>query len=139
MFIDKFNSLGDEVLGIFPNVNIIGNQDKVSKLGGFEVYVRGLGPMSKRDESGKYYIYKKSKAFKENEVIIDKLIILVMFYGSSMDVARTQRQYKLKNKHLLPKKHPKMHQHPCIMPETAIPKQTIQKNLVRYSLYIYID
>jgi hypothetical protein len=42
-YIDEFNSLGDGILAIFPKVQIVGNYDKPSMLGDFEVYVRSLG------------------------------------------------------------------------------------------------
>jgi hypothetical protein len=40
-------------------MEIIGNEEKPSYNGCFDIYVRGLGPMSDRDPFGRYYLYKK--------------------------------------------------------------------------------
>ena len=136
MFIDEFNRLGDELKGVFENINIIGNEEKIAKLGGFEVYVRGVGPLPKRNAAGKFFLFKKTTEFGDIQLILDKLILLVMCYGSSRDLGRAQKQFRLKNKHLIPKRYQNMHAHPCEMPDT-IPKQRTIRNIVGY-IYIYI-
>lgn len=45
---------------MFPHASIIGNYEKPSMLGEFEVYVRGLGFKSMRDNLDRYFIFKKS-------------------------------------------------------------------------------
>jgi hypothetical protein len=42
--IDEFNAVGTEISEIFPNSEIIGNHDKVNEMGGFDIYLRGVGP-----------------------------------------------------------------------------------------------
>lgn len=38
-----FNEIGDAIIAMFPNANIVGNYELPDHLGEFEVYVRGLG------------------------------------------------------------------------------------------------
>jgi hypothetical protein len=42
-FVNQFNDLGDAIIALFPNASIVGNQEKVSMLDEFEVYLRGIG------------------------------------------------------------------------------------------------
>ena len=41
----------------FPEVKIIGNYEKPSKLNGFQVYIRGVGNIYKQDETGRIMLY----------------------------------------------------------------------------------
>jgi hypothetical protein len=52
--------IGDAIQLMFPNAVIIGNYERPHKLDCFEVYVNALGYKKKRDNTGKYFIYKKS-------------------------------------------------------------------------------
>lgn len=38
-----FNDIGDNIQSMFPNANIIGNYERPTLLGDFEVYIRGVG------------------------------------------------------------------------------------------------
>lgn len=42
-YINMFNEIGDAIIAMFPNANIIGNYELPDHLEEFEVYVRGLG------------------------------------------------------------------------------------------------
>ena len=57
---NQFNDLGDFVAAVFANVELIGNYEKPSLLGEFEVYVRSLGFKHMRDELDRFILYKRS-------------------------------------------------------------------------------
>ena len=62
-------------------MEIIGNEEKPSYNGCFDIYVRGLGPMSDRDPFGRYYLYKKIQhggVMPTSQQIIDKLVIIAL-------------------------------------------------------------
>ena len=46
-FIDEYNKLGGKLLLQFPDVRVIGNYEETSKINGFEVYIRGVGPLER--------------------------------------------------------------------------------------------
>ena len=48
-FVNKFNEVGEFILQSFPHATILGNYEKPSFLGEFEVYLRCLGFKSMRD------------------------------------------------------------------------------------------
>ena len=89
-FVDKFNEIGDAVKSKFPNSIILGNLDEQEYYGNFDVYLRNTGLPSY--EKNKYYIYKKdlTKKFPSVNDIIDRLICLVVMYGSSLNVEKAQ-------------------------------------------------
>ena len=89
-FIDKFNEIGEEVKSKFPNSTIIGNLNEQEYYGNFDVYLRNTGLPSY--EKDKYYIYRKNikNKFPTKNEIIDKLICLVIMYGSSLNVEKAQ-------------------------------------------------
>ena len=91
-FIDKFNSIGDEVKAKFPNCNVIGNLDEREYLGNFDVYLRYTGLPS--NYKNRYMIYSKreTKKFPSNTDILDKLICLSIMFGSSKDVEKAQSE-----------------------------------------------
>lgn len=90
--IQEFNAVGAEISDIFPNCDIIGNHDKVTELGGFDIYLRGVGPSEQKDEQGRYYIFRKSekKRYPLPHEITDTLIILSFLYGGSNELAKAQ-------------------------------------------------
>lgn len=59
-YITMFNDIGDAILAMFPNANMIGNYELPDHLGEFEVYVRGLGFKSQRDSLDRYFLFRKS-------------------------------------------------------------------------------
>lgn len=72
-FVNQFNDIGDAILAVFPNATISGNQEKVSMLNEFEVYLRGIGFKSQRDQKDRYFLFRKSSKgrFPERDEIID--------------------------------------------------------------------
>ena len=90
-FINKFNQIGDSVkLHTFPNSIIIGNLDDHKYYGNFDVYLRNTGlPFNIKD---KYYIYRKNikNKFPALNEILDKLVFLVIMYGSYLNVEKSQ-------------------------------------------------
>jgi hypothetical protein len=117
--VDKFNEIAENVKNIFPNVKIIGNYGKPEYLGSFDVYLRGVGP--RLDEKNRYYIYRKinTKKFPTKYDIIDRLIALVLLYGSSINMQAAQIQYLKSFKDNIPKPFKKVHEHPTTYSEEA--------------------
>jgi len=115
-FVDKFNEIGEAVKEKFPNSTIIGNLDEQEYYGNFDVYLRNTGLPSY--EKGKYYIYNKdlTKKFPSVNQILDKLICLVVMYGSSLNVEKAQinpfKPEPLNRLNIT-------HEHPAEMSETA--------------------
>jgi len=68
-----YNEIGEAIKGIFSNVEIIGNYELPDHIGEFEVYLRGLGFKSKRDNLDRYFIYRKSQSgrFPDKNEILD--------------------------------------------------------------------
>ena len=89
-FIDKFNEIAESVKSKFPNCNIIGNLDEQDYYGNFDVYLRNTGLPS--NEKEKYYIYRKNikKKFPSKDEILDKIISIVIMYGSSLNMGKAQ-------------------------------------------------
>ena len=92
-YVDKFNEIGDQIKLAFPNSRIVGNYDKLEYYGSFDVYLRGVG--SKQDEYGRFFLFSKryKKSFPNSTDICDKLIALIMLYGSSLNLEAAQNQY----------------------------------------------
>jgi hypothetical protein len=61
LFIDKFNEIGDAVIGMFTNATINGNYERPSRIDEFEVYLRGIGFKSERDNLGRFFLFSKSQ------------------------------------------------------------------------------
>ena len=114
-FIDKFNSIGDEVKAKFPNCKVIGNLDEREYLGNFDVYLRHTGLPS--DYKGRYMIFSKREAKKFPSVsdIMDKLVCLSIMFGSSKDVEKAQSE-DIKEDTVKSKL---MHEHPATLSEKA--------------------
>ena len=89
-FVNKFNQIGDAVKTTFPNSIIIGNLDDHEYYGNFDIYLRNTGLPS--NIKNKYYIYRKNikKKFPSVNEILDKLVCLVIMYGSSLNVEKAQ-------------------------------------------------
>jgi len=87
--------MGNTLQLVFPNLRIVGNEDKLEYLGCFDVYINGVGPLL--DNDGRYYLFRKKNEnrFPTTEEIADKLVALSMLYGSSTNIAQAQNQYKL--------------------------------------------
>ena len=81
---------------LFPNCEVIGNFDELPQLEYFEVYVRGVGPVDRRDHKGRLYIFKKNeklKPFIENftsRIIraYDELVLLSLAYGDTIELEK---------------------------------------------------
>lgn len=110
---------------MFPNINIIGNPDKIDHLGCFDIYIRGVGPHL--DEKGRYFIYTKkfTRKFPSKNEIVDKLVTLSMLYGSSCNMESAQAQYIKAYSSYLPKQSPSMHEHPATLSEEAEKEKAI--------------
>ena len=128
-FIDKFNEIGDAVKSKFPNSIIIGNLDNQQSYGNFDVYLRNTGLPSK--EIGKYPLYSKyfTRKFPAVNEILDRLITLVIMYGSSLNVEKAQVD-PFKPDSLTPLRLNITHEHPAEMSEQAekIRQKVFKKN-----------
>lgn len=84
-FIDKFNEIGDAIIGMFANATIIGNYERTARIDEFEVYLRGIGFKSERDNLGRFFLFAKSQRGRmpEKQDILDQLICLSLIYGDS--------------------------------------------------------
>lgn len=93
-FVDKFNEIADSIRLNFPNCRILGNSEKPEYLGVFDIYLRGVG--ASQDNQGRFFIFRKkeAKCFPNSCDIGDKLIALVMLYGSSINLEAAQTQFK---------------------------------------------
>ena len=114
-FIDKFNSIGEEVKAKFPNCKVIGNLDEREYLGNFDVYLRYTGLPS--DYKGRFMIYSKreTKRFPSVSDILDKLVCLSIMFGSSKDVEKAQEE-DIKKDNIRSKL---VHDHPASLSERA--------------------
>ena len=88
-FIEKFNEIGEAVKNKFPNAIIIGNLEEQEYYGNFDVYLSDIGLKNKKN---KFLIYSKyqTKKFPSVNDILDKLITLVIMYGSSLNLEKSQ-------------------------------------------------
>ena len=89
-FIEKFNEIGEAVKTKFPNSTIIGNLEQQEYYGNFDVYLNNIG--IKNNTKEKYLIYSKylTKKLPSVNDILDKLITLVIMYGSSLNLEKSQ-------------------------------------------------
>jgi len=123
--VEKFNELGNSIKEAFPNLNIIGNREKIDHLGCFDIYIRGVGPHL--DDRGRYFLYskKQTRKFPTKNEIVDKLVTLSMLYGSSCNMEAAQAQYIKAYSEYLPKQSPLMHEHPATLGEEAEKEKAI--------------
>lgn len=58
------------------------------QIGGFDVYVRGVGPPNERDQLGRYFLFSKAaaKRFPSPQEITDALVVLSLSYGDSIEL-----------------------------------------------------
>ena len=123
--INKFNEIGDGISGTFPSVKLVGNFEEPHRLDCFEVYVNCLGFKSRRDNRGKFYLFKKTHKgrFPTVEEITDQLICLSMIYGDSKkmgsDQAISQSKRSTGGKYKL------CHEHPADTPDD-VKKQPVK-------------
>lgn len=85
--------MGDAILALFPNANVVGNYEKPKCQDEFEVYLRGVGSKRNRSEDDKLILYKKSVKgrFPEKHEVLDKLICLVLLYGDSLKLSKSSK------------------------------------------------
>lgn len=102
---------------IFPNIKIVGNIEKPEYFGCFDVFLRGVGP--RLDERGRYFLFRKNitKRFPIAREIGDKLITMVMLYGSSINMEAAQTQYIKAFKEFFSRPYKKLHDFPHSLSE----------------------
>ena len=130
-YINEFNAIANDITERFPEANIIGNYDKPSYLEWFDIYIRGVGPVHKRDSQGRYFIFRKSKAkrFPNTKEIIDYLIILSLLYGSSGKLGKAQEDFKNNYGYLIPRPSGFVHDNPAVAPANIRKQPNMVKNV----------
>lgn len=131
-----FNEITTELKKVFPNINVIGNYEKLNHMEGFDVYVRGVGFTPDLDETGRFMLFSKNqeKRFPTVQEIVDKIIMLVMTYGDSFKLADAQEKFKKDNAKIIPKPYKGMQKGVSSVPEHAIPK--VYRRRVRIFLIV---
>ena len=114
-FVDKFNEIAEAIKNKFPNAVIIGNQEEQEYYGNFDVYLCNIGIKNKiknksnekekeinnnETNNERYLIYSKyiTNKFPTVNEILDKLITLVIMYGSSLNLEKSQNKIKSSSK-----------------------------------------
>jgi len=130
-YINAFNEFGNVITEKFPEAVVIGNHERPTYLGCFDVYVRGVGPMNKRDEQGRYFIFRKKEAGRMPKAreITDLLTILCLLYGNSERLGQAQNDFKRHYGYLVPKPCPEMHENPAEIPSTVKKQPDLKKNV----------
>ena len=121
-YVNEFNKVGSDIVEKFPEAIVIGNHDKPSYLGWFDIYLRGVGPVEKRDNQGRLFIFRKNVTgrFPSIKEVIDYLIILSMLYGNSEKLGKAQDDFKHNYGYLISKQSSDVHEHPWDMPEKLV-------------------
>lgn len=130
-YVNAFNEIGNEISEKFPEVNIIGNHEKGNYLGCFDIYLRGVGPVQKRDGQGRYFIFRKNQAGRmpKGKDITDTLTILSLLYGNAGKLGMAQKDFKRTYSYLIPRPNPGMHEYPAETPATVKKQPDIKKNV----------
>ena len=142
-FVDKFNEIAEAVKSKFPNAIIIGNQDEQEYYGNFDVYLCNIGiknksKLNEKNENNdinnkeRYLIYSKyiTNKFPTVNEILDKLITLVIMYGSSINLQKSQNDIKSSSKLNI------THEYPAELSEQA---EKIKNKLLEKKPEIKID
>ncbi len=116
-------------MSIFPNANIVGNNEKVGLLDEFEVYLRGAGFKDRRDNLDRFILFRKSHTnrFPEKNDILDQLICLVLLYGDSTKMEIEQNICR--ERYNFPK-YKDAHSHPCDMPDKVVKQPSNEKEQI---------
>lgn len=128
-YINAFNDMGNDIIEKFPEAEIIGNHERASYLGCFDIYLRGVGPMNKRDEQGRYFLFRKKLAGRmpKAKEITDILTILSLLYGNSEKLGKAQQDFRKKYDYLIPKPSKEIHEHPAEVPSTVRKQPDLKK------------
>lgn len=127
-YVDKFNAIANDITERFPEAVITGNYEKPSYLEWFDIYLRGAGPAFRRDNQGRFFIFRKSKAkrFPTAKEVIDYLIIFAMLYGGAGKLGKAQDDFKSKYRYLIPRPCELVHDNPAVAP-ADVRKQHLKK------------
>ena len=119
-----YNEIATELKRVFPNINVIGNYEKLNHMKGFDVYIRGVGLSPDLDETGRFMLFSKNqeRRFPTVQEIVDKVIMLVMTYGDSFKLADAQEKFIKDNAKIIPKPYKGIQRGTVPVPEHAIPK-----------------
>ena len=119
-----YNEIVTELKKVFPNINVIGNYEKLNHMEGFDVYIRGVGLTPELDETGRFMLFSKNqeKRFPTAQEIVDKVIMLVLTYGDSFKLADAQEKFIKDNAKNIPKPYKGMQKGAVPVPKHAIPK-----------------
>ena len=123
-FAEKFNELTNKIKETFPNSEIIGNYDEPVVYAGFEVYIRGVGPINERDNEARFFLFRKEeplKEFKDNfqvrcAQIYQNLCLLIAGYGDTFELEKAQDDFFKRFQAVMPKKWEYSHEFPADIP-----------------------
>ncbi len=102
-------------------------------MGGFDVYVRGIGPQEELDPTGRYLLFtrKEERRMPTPREILDSLIFLVFAYGDSQLMAEEQKRFYEKNIKIIPKPYKLMHGCPTGMSKGSAKKEQKKKYVIK--------
>jgi hypothetical protein len=85
--------------------------------------------MNKRDEQGRYFLFRKKLAGRMPKAreITDILTILSLLYGNSEKLGKAQEDFKKKYDYLIPRSSKEIHEHPAETPPTVKKQPDMKK------------
>lgn len=123
-FAEAFNELTAKLKDTFPNCEIIGNYDEPQVYAGFDVYLRGVGPLNERDAEARFFVFRKEEALKDFKEhfelrctqIYQSLCLLIAGYGDTFELEKAQDDFFKKFQPILPRKWKFSHEFPAESP-----------------------
>lgn len=135
-YVDKFNEIADQIILAFPNAKVIGNFDKLSYYGQFDVYLRGVGHTLDSEYRNFIFNKRESRRFPSNTDILDTLIALSMLYGSSVNMELSQTAFMKEFKGIFkPSKF--KHEYPAELTSEAVEHRQEKEKLDQFRVNIY--
>lgn len=128
-YVTAFNEMTEAINLSFPSAEVIGNYDKPSYNGCFDIYIRGVGKQSRRDREGRLWLYKKIShggRWPSYEEIVDKISLLALQYGDSNKLGEAQTAFNNSNRHMIPHPYSGKHEYPCPEPENIRKQPNIE-------------
>eukprot|EP01016_Furgasonia_blochmanni_P043743 TRINITY_DN5984_c0_g2_i3.p1 TRINITY_DN5984_c0_g2~~TRINITY_DN5984_c0_g2_i3.p1 ORF type:complete len:546 (+),score=119.87 TRINITY_DN5984_c0_g2_i3:764-2401(+) len=131
-YVEMFNDVGAMIKDFLPGCEIIGNWDPPNVLGGFEIYIRGVGPAWERDHEGRYWLFRNGDdpgllserrakeglpPFPRIKQVYDKICLLILQYGDSNDMEKYQETFLKTHARNFSRRCKLSHEFPANVPE----------------------
>ena len=123
-----YNEIYAKLLDEFPACEIVGNKYGPPAIGGFGVYIEGIGNPKLRDRLDRLKLYKVKNKKPSAQEIIDAVCLLAYIYKDTLELA--QLQQKFREEHGEKNRHPDSHNETAPIPEPA--RVTYKKKRVEY-------